>query len=58
MYPAGPRSEANASGAPRGPAPAPPLRNDPDDPATTACSNVYNNILEPRRFWLSLGASL
>jgi outer membrane receptor for ferrienterochelin and colicins len=31
------------------------LRNDPD---VTAFSNVYNNILEPRRLWLTLRASL
>lgn len=30
-----------------------PLRNDPD---TIAYSNVYNNIYEPRRLWLSLRA--
>jgi outer membrane receptor for ferrienterochelin and colicins len=31
------------------------LRNNPD---VTAFSNVYNNILEPRRLWLALRASL
>ncbi len=32
-----------------------PLRN---DPGVTAFSNVYNNILEPRRLWLAVRASL
>jgi outer membrane receptor for ferrienterochelin and colicins len=32
-----------------------PLRN---DPGVTAFSNVYNNILEPRRLWLALRATL
>jgi outer membrane receptor for ferrienterochelin and colicins len=31
-----------------------PLRNNPE---TIAFSNVCNNILEPRRLWLSLRAS-
>jgi outer membrane receptor for ferrienterochelin and colicins len=32
-----------------------PLRNNPN---VTAYSNVYNNILEPRRLWIALRASL
>jgi outer membrane receptor for ferrienterochelin and colicins len=32
-----------------------PLRN---DPGVTAFSNVYNNILEPRRLWLAVRATL
>jgi len=32
-----------------------PLRNNPE---MTAFSNVYNNILEPRRLWIALRASL
>ena len=32
-----------------------PLRN---DPGVTAFSNVYNNILEPRRLWLVVRATL
>jgi len=33
------------------------MHDDPKNPDKVAYSNIYNNILEPRRLWVSLDAS-